>query len=442
MIRGFLYHFLLTLRLNFKNRQALIYGYFVPVFFLIAFGTLFRAGDPPLLRQMSQLLTISVLGGACFGLPTALVSERERGLWRRFRLLPGALVPLLASTLLARTILVAGACLLQIVLAHGIYGTPFPQDPWMLAGGFAAVAAAFLGMGLVVAALADDVPAVQALGQCLFLPLIMIGGVGVPLLALPPWAQCLASFFPGRYAVDALQAGYSGEGTAGVLAFNLEALGLFALAAGAAGARLFRWDGAQRMGRPGRLWVAGAVVPWLAVGAFSAATGRWHALGPVNTAAAITGAELNAISFERLPPDDGIFTPIAPPDFAKGLSPADKARLDAIAFNLGTWAPANDPDPSQSIRALLNVAAVADVAEDRLEGPIARTVLNLLFARYRRQDLVHGLAWIALRPGEGEARSSVAEVGVPGRIDPKEVRARSAIYAAKFLGRIRGRIAD
>lgn len=442
MIRGFLYHLQLTLRLNFRSRQALVYGYLVPVFFLLAFGTMFRNGDPPLLHQMSQLLTISVLGGACFGLPTALVSERERGLWRRFKLLPRALVPLLASTLLARIVLVAGACVLQIVLARWIYGTPFPRHPWVLAEGFAAVSAAFLGMGLVVAALADDVPAVQALGQCLFLPLIMIGGVGVPLLALPAWAQRLASFFPGRYAVEALQAGYSPGFAAGRLAFNLEALLLFAAAAGAAGARLFRWDSAARTGRAARLWIAAAVVPWLAVGAFSLSTERWQALDPADSAAAITSAELNAISFDQLPPDDGVVTPIAPPDFSAGLSPADKARLDAIAINLGTWAPANDSDPSQSIRALLNVAAVADVAEDRLEGPIARTILDLLFVRYRRADLVRGLAWIALRPDEGEVRGSVAEVGVPGRIDPKEARARSAIYAVKFLGRIRGRIPE
>ena len=36
-MRGILEHFKLTLALNFKNRQALIYGYMVPFFFLIAF---------------------------------------------------------------------------------------------------------------------------------------------------------------------------------------------------------------------------------------------------------------------------------------------------------------------------------------------------------------------------------------------------------------------
>src|SRR6185312_8387345 len=182
-----------------------------------------------------------------------------------FKLLPRALVPLLASTLLARIVLVAGACVLQIVLARWIYGTPFPRHPWVLAEGFAAVSAAFLGMGLVVAALADDVPAVQALGQCVFLPLIMIGGVGVPLLALPAWTQRLASFLPGRYAVDALQAGYTNEGHGVTFRFNVIALLAFAVAAGIAGARLFRWDRGHRIARQAGVWIGLALLPWAAV---------------------------------------------------------------------------------------------------------------------------------------------------------------------------------
>ena len=46
-MRGLVEHFKLTLALNFRNRQALIYGYLVPFFFLIAFGSLYRNMTPP-----------------------------------------------------------------------------------------------------------------------------------------------------------------------------------------------------------------------------------------------------------------------------------------------------------------------------------------------------------------------------------------------------------
>src|SRR5665213_2841143 len=153
MIRGYLYHLQLALRLNFAGKQALVYGFVVPVFFVVAFGAVFRGGTPPLLHQMSQLITISILGGACFGMPTALVAERERGLWRRFRLLPRATVPIVASTLTARFVLIAAAAALQLIFARLVYGTPLPQHPGLFAVSYAFAAFAFLGLGLLVAAL-------------------------------------------------------------------------------------------------------------------------------------------------------------------------------------------------------------------------------------------------------------------------------------------------
>ena len=37
---GFLHHLLISLKLNFRNPQAIVMGYLVPIFFLLAFGTL------------------------------------------------------------------------------------------------------------------------------------------------------------------------------------------------------------------------------------------------------------------------------------------------------------------------------------------------------------------------------------------------------------------
>lgn len=440
MISGFLQHFLLTLRLNFKSRQPLIYGYLVPIFFLIAFGTVFRSGKPPLLHEMSQLIAISVLGGACFGMPTALVAERERGWWRRYRLLPNALPPLIASTLLARFILVATAAILQLVLARLIYGTPFPVHPLHFAIAYAATAFAFLGLGLLIAALASDVPAVQALGQCVFLPLIMIGGMGVPLLVLPLWTQRVASFLPGRYAVDALQTGFTPDGHGALFRFNLLALVLIGAGAGLAGARLFRWDQAQRITPRSRSYIALALIPWLALGAYSLHAGKWRALvpRPPEPGSQITQAQIDSIVYQNLPPDDGTVTPLAPAN--PELTDEQRERLDALKVALDNWTPAHDANSAQAIRNLLCVASVADVAEDPMEGQIARTVLNYLYAHFRQDRLEKGLAWAAIAPDEGTVRTSIPELNLQGDFDEGTIRIRAAIYGVKFLGRVRGQI--
>ena len=84
---------------------------------------------------------------------------------------------------------------MQLGLAM-LIGMPAPRHPFDLFVAFTCVSLAFLGLGLVIATMADNVPAVQALGQCIFLPMLIIGGVAVPLESLPDWAQHVVGVLP------------------------------------------------------------------------------------------------------------------------------------------------------------------------------------------------------------------------------------------------------
>ena len=209
-MNGLLQQFGLSLRLYFRNKMGMFYGYLFPAIFLLAFWVLYRNEPIPLARHMGQLLTVTILGSTCLGMPTTMVSERERGVWRRYRLTPASTGSLVASTVILRYCIVITAGLLQLALAMGI-GMPLPRHPLELWVAFSFVAFAFLGLGLVVAAMADNVPSVQALGQCIFLPMLIVGGVAVPLASLPDWALHVSAFFPGRYAVEALQTAITGN---------------------------------------------------------------------------------------------------------------------------------------------------------------------------------------------------------------------------------------
>ncbi len=440
MIGGLLRYTLLSLRLNFRSRQAIVYGYLVPLFFLLAFGSVFRGGEPLLLGQMGQLLTITILGGACFGLPTGLVAERERGMWRHYRLTPMPLPALLAGTLVARVVIVAGAVLLQIVLAHWIYGTPWPRHGLQLAGAFLLVAGAFLGLGLVVAGLARDVPAVQAIGQCLFLPMIMIGGVGVPLVALPEWAQRLASFMPGRYAVEVLQPCFNHPYGLQQAGFSIAMLGFIGAASAVAGVRLFRWDAAQRLGRRDLGWTASAFAAWIAAGAVAVSVGHIRPVTLIGDAAfaGIDEAAIERISFEGLPPDDGIYAPLAPAGRQVRLT----ARIQELVRHLDTWPKARTDDIGQNVRNLLSVAAIADIGQEMAEPDIARAVFTRLRSQFEERDLRRALAWVILHPEAGDVVIAAPELGLRGEMSPAIVRERSAWYAKKFLGRLVGAIED
>ncbi len=432
-------HFVLTLRLNFRSPPAIIYGYFVPILFLLTFGSVFRADTPVLAHEMGQLLTLTILGGACFGLPTALVAERERGVWRRYRLLPVNIGWLAVSTLVSRIILVVSGAALQIALAGLIYGTPWPLHPGQTTVAFLVVTVAFLGLGLLIAALANDVPAVQALGQCIFLPMVMIGGVGVPLVTLPVWAQYLSAFMPGRYAVEMLQFSYGEPGGLDGVIFPFVALTVIGFAALLVGLKLFRWDGTQKLARAERAGLPIALGAWLAIGIVAIALGRVAPLlSRGDNFQEITAAEIDSIRYNDLPGDGEIVSRFSPP-----LRPNDfVGRLSELDQKLKAWAPGRVEDLGQRARNLLSVAAIADVEEDPLEGPIARDIFDQLKATIPEPTLEKVLAWIILAPDRGNVVMNTQELGfrpIPG---DKIIRERSVLYAKKYLGRMLGKLRD
>jgi ABC-2 type transport system permease protein len=504
-MRGALRQCVVSMRLYFRNPLAMTYGYLFPTLFLAAYWSLYRFDRVPLVRHMGELLTVTILGGACFGLPTTLVSEREKGVWRRYRLMPVPVGSLVASTIAARYVLVVTAGLLQLGLAM-LIGMPQPQHPFGLWVAFTVVAFAFLGCGLAIAMMADTVPAVQALGQTIFLPMLIIGGIAVPIASLPEWAQHASAFFPGRYAVEVLQACVTGEGVSSRL-FGVVALLVVGIAACTAGAMMFRWDEHERFAmRRGRAWIALALTAWAAVGvvaeyrgyaitstastanvgatsqktdiAIDAAAGSIQTLratsaevaaGPLPAPAAAATpparADANArpessrphptsweavsredidadLTFDRLPPDAGVITPIAPA--TEQPDPSTAASVAAIAEALAQWTPGTVADPVQRVRNLLYVTAVPDLLMMDTERYLPAVVYQRVQEEIDRADLIKILYWIALHPFDGDDRAvdEMGPLGLPpaSATNPEDVRARAAVYGVKLLGRLLGRI--
>jgi ABC-type transport system involved in cytochrome c biogenesis permease component len=484
-MNALLAHLGLSLRLHFRNRMALLYGYLFPLIFLVAFWVLYRHEKIPLLRHMGELLTVAVLGGACFGLPTTLVSERERGVWRRYRLTPVPTWVIVTSTVLARYVIILSAGLLQLAAALAI-GMTLPAHPFDLWVAFTFVSFAFIGLGLVIATLADNVPAVQALGECIFLPMLIIGGVAVQLASLPLWAQHVSAFFPGRYAVEALQASVSGRGFEGSR-FALLALGLIGVAGCLAGAKLFRWDAQQRFAaRTGKFWLLPALAAWVAVGALAEWRGRIAvavdkeivtpavteplpasggtkavplppktepAPAPVPVPpvvakspppppeppwAKLTEKDWKGLDY-NVPPDQGIVSPMAPPD--EQAEDFMKEQVDTVRAKLPAWPPGADGDELRCIRNLLYVAAVPDAIQMPVERYLPRVVYQHLLDTYPKDKLTKVLTYIVLHPEEGMVLDDISDLGVEGTAgDPMVVRERAYLYAIKFIARLTGRI--
>jgi ABC-2 type transport system permease protein len=411
--------------------MPVVYGYLVPVLFLVGFAAVFRESRPPLVRELGQILTITILGGACFGMPTAMVSERERGVWRRYRLLPSSTATLVVSTMAARVVLIGGGCLLQILLAVGLYKMPWPGHPVQLIAAFLVVSWAFLGLGLIIANIAETVPAVQALGQAIFLPMILIGGIGVPLSALPKWAGVVAGFMPGKYAVQAMDACVFGEGLSHA-GFSLVALGVIGAAAIAAAGNMFRWDAGQKLTGAGRIIAALAV--WAGVGLAAMGTGQNSAIAPVDYES-ITAEQINSITYDDLQDDSSMVTPVV--GTVDDLGPEIQAWTKGFDAWLKQW---NGPaDEFTRMSQLLEICAVADLGHFQYEGEVPYVVFRQLRDSIPPDELKKMLAFIVLHPPD-EVATNASELGIEADAEAGDVRSRTVQYAKKLLGRVTGKL--
>jgi hypothetical protein len=378
--------------------------------------------------------------------------------WRRYVLAPVPRSTFVISILAARYVLLITAALLQLALGLA-FGMPLPLHPFDLWLGFSLVAFAFMAMGMVIAMLVENVPAVQALGQCIFLPMLMIGGVAVQLESLPAWAQHIAAFFPGRYAVDVLQASATGTGLSRV-GFDFLALGLIGLSGSIAAAGMFRWD---RSFSPNKAWLAVALGMWLVVGVLAELQGRItvqsvqdtqdvgtsrnymaskSAPVPETSWHDVTDTDYDKIAFSHLPPDTGIISPVSRADEVP--DPVIVPELDRIRDALPAWAPGNVADPVQRTRNLLMLAAVPDILQmEQVERFVPRLVFARLQAVIPPRDLPKILYWIAMHPDDGDdaAVHQLQAFGLPDVTGPaKPARGRIMLYAFKLLGRLTGHI--
>lgn len=469
-----------------RNPMALVYGLLFPLLFLAGFAALYGDDPVPLALHAGQFFTITILGSAAFGLPTQMVSERESGLWRHFALTPAPRWRFVVALVLARALLLMLALLLQHGAARGL-GMPPLAHPLSTALALAVAAMCFLSLGALIGNLAPNVPAVQALGQCLFLPMLILGGVAVPLASLPDWALPWSNLLPGRHAVVAIQTAVTGTGTRAA-GFALLALACHGLIALLAAVLLFRWEPATPL-RPGRrglgllplaaLWLAmvlaangrhrpmpaapdtasagapadyartPAAVPAIAQMrqeslAATPAIPSTPAPGSVPAVPAVAdapdlAAALDGIAFERLPPDSGLVAPIA----SEAPDAALAAALDRMARQLTDWPSARTGDDEQQVRTLLLVAAVPDILQmDPLERHVPHVVEVQLRARFPEAALQRLLIAIALNPDGGSmaARADLPAIGLPAHAGPeKPLRGRVMLYAFKLLGRVSGR---
>jgi ABC-2 type transport system permease protein len=237
-LRGMYYIALKDLRAYYFKPPNISWGILLPFAFVLAFA-IRNPGD---LRELVPgLLALTLLFGTSSMEAIVIVFERRIGSLERLLLAPVRLPALLVGKLLGGMFFGLTVTLVVLGIMLAVFGVSGVN--WLLLIlALLLSAAAFSALGALVSVAVKEVFEAQTLANFVRFPMMFLGGVFVPVAALPQGLQILARALPLTYTVEALRAAL-GIGTAEYAILDLSVLAgfaviLFALAVHILGRRL------------------------------------------------------------------------------------------------------------------------------------------------------------------------------------------------------------
>src|ERR1700689_4261869 len=106
------------MRLAMRNRAFLFFSLIMPIAFLFIYAGIFGRGNRQAVPYLlAEVLALTVMG-SFWGLSVQLVTFREQGILRRFRVTPVGASAMLASSLLSNYFLTLPTIVIEIVLCR------------------------------------------------------------------------------------------------------------------------------------------------------------------------------------------------------------------------------------------------------------------------------------------------------------------------------------
>ena len=172
--------------------------------------------------------------GCVMSFAVGLVAERTHGTFVRLQMAPVSAAQLLGGKALAClvTLLLMQTLLLTVgMLFFGLRVT----SPLLLVAAMLSASIGFVGVMMLVASLGRTEEAASGAGWAIMMPMAMLGGAMIPLIAMPAWMIGVSHVSPIKWAVLALEGAiWRGFGPADMLlpCGILLTLGIVSFAAG------------------------------------------------------------------------------------------------------------------------------------------------------------------------------------------------------------------
>ncbi|MEE8567813.1 MAG: ABC transporter permease [Anaerolineales bacterium] len=265
---AFINHFSFEFRTGIRNKQLLLMNYLFPLGFYLMMGFIMPAINPLFLDTLiPAMIVFAILAATFLALPDQLVTAREDGIFRSYKIngVPASSILIIPALTTMLHLLIVAAII--TVTAPILFDAPSPVNWLNYALTFIAMAVACAGISLLIGVVSPSTRMTVLWSQLIFVPSMLLGGLMLPHNMLPDVAGKISQLLPATQAMNAFNGLAMGVGAdfnpcgsvivlvlSGVLAFGLAIY-------------LFNWDRHNTTQRGHPLMALLALLPY-AVGIF------------------------------------------------------------------------------------------------------------------------------------------------------------------------------
>jgi ABC-2 type transport system permease protein len=188
-----------------RNREAAIFTFFLPIIFFLIFGSIY-GNDRLTLSDHSHVRAASFLeagmigygvAATCFaGLGITLVVRRESGILKRIRATPLPAITYLSGVLVSTFIVFLVEAVLIVLIGKGLFSVRFPHALFSLLVVLLIGALSFAALGLGISGLVRSSEGSSGVINAVYLPMAIISGTFFSPKSYPEFLRVIAEALP------------------------------------------------------------------------------------------------------------------------------------------------------------------------------------------------------------------------------------------------------
>ena len=263
-MKAFLTHFSFEFLNGIRNKNLLLLTYLLPLGFYLMMGFVMVEINPLFLEHMIPAMVIfGILSAALLGIPDPLVTARENGVFRSYKINGVPSLTILLMPALSTIIHLVIVTLIITLSAPLLFDAPPPLNwgwYWLV---FLAGSVAVVGLSVLIGVISKSSRMTVLWSQLVYLPSMMLGGLMIPYSMLPDSVQRFSRILPATLAMNAFN-GLAMGGTSDFSAWG----SIATLVSGGAAAFilalfLFSWDSRNTSRRAHPFLGLVALLPYL-----------------------------------------------------------------------------------------------------------------------------------------------------------------------------------